>query len=167
MTRPEDLFCAGFLIVLTLFPDRRLPFILGYCVLDMLGRPGMKRDMVLHHLLTAGLTYGTMIHPVEPRMIDVLVATEASTPFLVLKNMGCRHWLVYVSFVATFFYFRVWAFGGLVGHLLFTPRPEIPILLRGTACALYALNLWWWIKILSSVAAAAAKKKSWLRITSR
>lgn len=146
--KPEDVFCAGFLVLLAAFPSGRVPLVLAYCVLDLLGRPAMRRDMVLHHLLTGALTYGVLLHPVEPGLVRVLVATEASTPFLLLKNMGCRHWLVYTLFVGTFFYYRVWALGVLVRALLRGAHPGIPSLLRWTTCALYGLNLWWWGKIL-------------------
>lgn len=82
----------------------------AYCIIDI---PFNTWDMIFHHVCTLMIGYTLNVrYPEQNTDVTLVLAksfidTEISTILLDMMYLGYRHRLIKLSFVATFFYYRI------------------------------------------------------------
>lgn len=94
-------------------------FVGVFCFFDLFYELKMKKkDMIIHHLLVMNLIYFLFSSKADDteklRIVEVILSTEISTNFLILKDILKKNKLtgiLYINnvlFLLTFFYYRVY-----------------------------------------------------------
>lgn len=156
----KNTFCGLFLVLLlaintmTIFSELKrelsLMATIIYCIHDFVRPPYMMIDMQIHHWLTLILCSHAFVNEKLPwDFIKIMLKTEVSTVFLVLKNYNIKNLVVKIGFLVTFFYYRIFK---LFELLFFTCLEHDEIKPHAIAyyCSLglYGMNIYWAFKIL-------------------
>jgi len=122
--------------------------IIVYCMYDLIASPHPRIDMQFHHWLVVIISVKGIYKAHIPwSFIKAFLETEFSTPFLVLKEYGVRHWANSLLFVCSFVYFRIYK----LGIVLFQNSHPLYWYEYGLVYSLYLLNWYWMIKIFQWV----------------
>jgi len=122
--------------------------IIIYSLNDMIMPPRLRADMFIHHCLVIMLScYGLINIRFPWGFIKLFLETEYSTPFLVFKHYGVRHWVNSVLFLISFSYFRIYKLS--IALFFDAIEYKLNVFEYFLVISLYILNLYWYKKILT------------------